>query len=122
MKAFNFITMTEYGGRNALLEGNGDLPAFASFNQLRDSGYMVKKGAKSVSIFCGYRQRKDKTTGKMTTVPTSGRVFDIIDTTAADDKGYIKHLKAEIKKGRVKPSPAEAEAMAGAAVMEALTA
>lgn len=99
MQAFNFVTMTEYSGRNALLVGNGKLPAFASFNQLKNGGFMVKKGSKSVPIFCGYRENKS---GER--VPCYGRVFDIVDTTAADDPAFIEWLAEEVQAGRLNKS------------------
>lgn len=101
MQAFNFTTMTAYGGKNAGLVSNGsdDLPAFATFMQLRNAGYSVKKGAKSIAIFCGYKAKKDSE-GK--SVPIWARVFDIIDTSAADDKEFLKWLKEEVTAGRVK--------------------
>lgn len=88
MKAFNFVTNTEYSGQNAALVGNGKYPAFASFNQLKSMGYSVNKGAKSVSVFCGYRENKDGDK-----VPCWGRVFDIIDTTAKDDKDLLDFIE-----------------------------
>lgn len=96
MNAFNFATLQPYGGKNATLEGNGTLPAFATFNQLRDLGYSVKKGAKGVKIFCGYREKKEG--DKITRVPRSATVFDIIDTNATDDKEFMKYLATEVKK------------------------
>lgn len=100
MNAFNFTTMTEYSGQNAAIVGNGTLPAFASFNQLKSLGYMVNKGAKGIKVFCGYKPKKDAENGKK--VPVYGVVFDIVDTTAAQDKDFLKWLKAEIKAGRIK--------------------
>jgi hypothetical protein len=88
MRAFNFITNTEYAGANALLQGNGKYPAFASYRQLNDMGYQVNKGAKSVGIFCGYRNNKDGES-----VPCWGRVFDIIDTTAINDPDCIDFIE-----------------------------
>lgn len=88
MIAFNFVTNTEYSGSNAGLVSNGKYPAFASFSQLKSSGYSVNKGAKSVSVFCGYRENKagDR-------VPCWGRVFDIIDTTAKDDSDLLEFIE-----------------------------
>lgn len=88
MNAFNFVTNTEYSGQNAALVGNGKYPAFASFNQLKSMGYSVNKGAKSVSVFCGYRENKagDR-------VPCYGRVFDLIDTTAKDDTDLLEFIE-----------------------------
>lgn len=95
MNAFNFATMTPYDGKNATIEGNGPLPAFATFQQLKSLGYMVKKGAKGVKIFCGYRSKK---VGEKKTIPVWATVFDIIDTNAADDKEFLKYLATEAKK------------------------
>lgn len=89
--------MTPYGGKNASIEGNGTLPAFATFSQLQSLGYMVKKGAKGVKIFCGYREKKEAK-GKTARVPKFATVFDIIDTTANDDKEFLKYLATETKK------------------------
>ena len=107
MNAFNFITMTEYGGSNATLPGNGPIPAFATFNQLKNAGYCVKKGAKAVSIFCGYR--KQIVDGKEVSKPISARVFDIIDTSASDDVEFLKWLKGEIDAGKLKCSQLTAD-------------
>jgi hypothetical protein len=116
MKAFNFSTMTYYAGSNAALAGNSreGLPAFASFNQLRDMGYMVNKGAKSVSIFCGYRQSKKNEDGK--SVPCWGRVFDIVDTTAYQDKQFMAWLLDEVEAGRIAPSALQVNQEIGAAL------
>lgn len=111
MKAFNFATNVEYSGQNALLVGNGKYPAFASFNQLKSLGYSVNKGAKSVSVFCGYRKGKD---GEKT-VPCWGRVFDIIDTSAKDDADLIEF----IEKGQREPSKLEVNASIGAMIFNA---
>lgn len=92
MTAFNFITNKEYSGSNATLEGNGKYPAFASFNQIASMGYSVNKGAKSVSIFCGYREKTTKN-GKTESVPCWGRVFDIVDTNAINDPDLIEFLE-----------------------------
>lgn len=89
MRAFNFATNTEYSGQNAALVGNGKYPAFASFNQLKSLGYSVNKGAKSISVFCGYRKGKD---GEKT-VPCWGRVFDIIDTSAIGDTDLLEFIE-----------------------------
>ncbi len=92
LTAFNFITLVQYSGQNAGLVGNGELNAFATFNQIKQAGYKVNKGAKGSSIFCGYHKKIDKKTGEEVTVPTYGYVFDIVDTTANDDKDFIKWL------------------------------
>ena len=93
MQPFNFITMQQYSGKNvAELIPNGEIPAFATFKQLKDAGYSVKKGAKSVAIFCGYREKKDSDKK----VPRWGRVFEIIDTSANDDKQFIEHLIEQV--------------------------
>lgn len=107
MKAFNFVTMREYGGSNANLVSNGDLPAFATFQQLKGIGQSVRKGAKSISIFCGYR--KQIVDGKEVSKPISARVFDIIDTTASDDKEFLNYLKKEVKAGKLKASQIEVD-------------
>lgn len=107
MTAFNFCTMTEYSGKNATLEGNGIISAFATFNQLKTNGYMVKKGAKGVGIHCGFRKVEDKASGKVKSVPRYATVFDICDTTAQDDKDYMKWLESEIAAGRVKKAGTE---------------
>lgn len=96
MQAFNFATMTAYSGQNATLEGNGEIPAFATFQQLKSLGYSVCKGAKGVKIFCGYRDKKEGSTTKR--VPRWAIVFDIIDTSAKDDKAFLQYLKAEATK------------------------
>lgn len=89
MIAFNFATNKEYAGSNAALQGNGKYNAFASFNQIASMGYKVNKGAKSISIFCGYRESKD---GKKT-IPCWGRVFDIVDTNALQDADLVEFLE-----------------------------
>jgi hypothetical protein len=96
MNAFNFATMTAYSGQNAALVGNGDIPAFATFQQLKNLGYSVAKGAKGVKIFCGYREKKEG--DKVARVPKYAIVFDIIDTNAKDDKAFLQHLATEAKK------------------------
>lgn len=108
MNAFNFVTNTEYSGQNASLVGNGKYPAFASFNQLASMGYSVNKGAKSVSVFCGYRENK-----KGDRVPCYGRVFDIIDTTAKDDKDLLEF----IEQGTRFPSGQQVNAEIGAMLL-----
>lgn len=116
MIAFNFATMKQYSGSNATLAGNGreGLPAFASFNQLREMGYMVNKGAKSVSIFCGYRESSKRGDGK--SVPCWGRVFDICDTTAYQDKQFMAWLLEEVNAGRITPSDLQVTQEIGAAL------
>lgn len=109
MRAFNFVTNTEYSGQNAALVGNGKYPAFASFNQLKSMGYSVNKGAKSVSIFCGYRKGKD---GEKT-VPCWGRVFDIVDTSAKDDKDLLEF----IEHGKRFTSETESDSLISAALL-----
>lgn len=126
VKAFNFATETEYTGDNAALVSNfaDDLPAFATFNQINGLGYQVKKGAKSISIFCGYVRRAEKGKRKtevQKTIPLYARVFDIADTTAADDKEFIKHLRGQIKAGAIKISAIAAEQRAASIVMEAIS-
>ena len=95
MQAFNFATMTAYNGKNASIMGNGTLPAFATFKQIKELGYKINKGAKGISIFCGYREKIED--GKKTTVPKFAIVFDLIDTTAHEDKEFLKYIKAELK-------------------------
>jgi hypothetical protein len=90
--AFNFATNKEYAGSNATLQGNGKYNAFASFNQIASLGYSVNKGAKSVSIFCGYREKTTKN-GKTESVPCWGRVFDIVDTNALQDPDLVEFLE-----------------------------
>jgi hypothetical protein len=105
MNAFNFCTMTEYTGRNAGLAGNGELPAFATFNQLKSQGFMVKKGAKSIPIFCGFQPRTKDKDGKPLEKPVNGiryaRVFDIVDTTAAENVDFMAWLKEEVSAKRI---------------------
>lgn len=96
MRAYNFITLVEYSGNNATLEGCGELNAFATFNQIKESGYSVNKGAKSVSIFTGYYSKEDKNeNGQNVTIPTYARVFDIADTSAITDENFVEWLKTE---------------------------
>ena len=95
MQAYNFITLVKYNGQNAGLVGNGDLNAFATFNQVSQAGYKVNKGAKAISIFCGYFERLNKKTGENETVPTYARVFDIKDTSAYQDTEFVNWLKTE---------------------------
>jgi len=109
--------MKQYAGSNAGLAGNGPLPAFASFNQLRDMGYMVNKGAKGVKIFCGFRESK-KAKGEK--VPCWGYVFDIVDTTAYQDKAYMAWLAKEVIDGRVAPSDLQVNQEVCAAVMNGI--
>lgn len=45
MQPFNFVTMTEYAGRNMFELSGRDFPAYATFKQIKDNGGMVKKGA-----------------------------------------------------------------------------
>jgi antirestriction protein ArdC len=97
MQAFNFATMTPYSGKNAATVGNGELPAFATFQQIKGLGYQVRKGAKGISIFCGFRE-KTVENGKTEKVPKFAIVFDLIDTTANDDKEFLKYVKTELKK------------------------
>jgi antirestriction protein ArdC len=94
--AFNFSTMNDYSGSNAALVGNGKYNAFATFNQIRDLGYTVRKGAKSISIFCGYKEKL--VDGKNETVPVYARVFDICDTNAEQDPELVKQLKKKLDK------------------------
>ena len=94
MTPFNFTTMSAYQGRNAADLSGPDLPAYATFNQVASLGGHIKKGAKSIPIFCGYRAKEDK--GKSVTVPTWGRVFHIDDCEL--DPAFITHVKQEIKK------------------------
>lgn len=97
MSAFNFITLVKYSGSNAGLTGNGSINAFATFNQISQSGYKVNKGAKGISIFCGYYERKNKKTGELETVPTHANVFDIKDTSAYEDQEFVDWLKTDAK-------------------------
>lgn len=99
LTAFNFFSLVQYSGRNATIAGNGELNAFATFNQIKQMGYQVNKGAKSISIFTGYHLRTNKKTGEEEQVPTYARVFDIEDTTAKDDKEFYNYLinEAEIQ-------------------------
>lgn len=122
MQAFNFSTMVAYGGRNAGLVSNreGTPPAFATFLQLKSMGYSVRKGAKSVSIFCGYRPASKKDLARdasAKSVPIYARVFDIADTSAIDDTEYLQWLAAEVKAGRVAPSAQQVDAEIVAAVL-----
>lgn len=94
MTAYNFITLVKYTGANAGLTGNGKLNAFATFNQIKQAGYSVNKGAKAISIFTGYYERKNKA-GEIETVPTYARVFDIKDTSASKDQEFIDWLENE---------------------------
>lgn len=99
LTAFNFFSLVQYSGKNASIEGNGEINAFATFNQIKSMGYQVNKGAKSISIFTGYHLRTNKKTGEDEQVPTYARVFDIVDTTAKDDKEFYNYLinEAEIQ-------------------------
>lgn len=93
MTAYNFITLVKYGGTNAGLEGKSDINAFATFRQIKESGYAVNKGAKGISIFCGYQEKKDSDKP----VPIYACVFDIADTNAMQDTDFISWLKTEAK-------------------------
>lgn len=95
LTAFNFITLVQYSGQNAGLVGNGELNAFATFNQIKQAGYKVNKGAKSISVFCGYKTTTDKKTGEEIKAPVFGRVFDLVDTTANDHKEFVDWLTNE---------------------------
>lgn len=116
LSAFNFITLVQYSGSNSGIVGNGELNAFATFKQITNAGYKVNKGAKGISIFCGYREKVDKKTGERVTVPTYGYVFDIIDTNAIDDKDFYNWLvnEATIVKSEVETNQALAGAMLSA--------
>lgn len=109
--AYNFATMTEYAGSNATLRGNAGIDAFASFKQINELGYKVKKGAKSIPVFCGYRPAKDAKNSE--TVPCWGRVFDISDTTAMDDKDFL----AWMTENPPAPSQAQINAEIGAMLL-----
>jgi hypothetical protein len=100
MQAFNFTTMKPYTGQNAGLVSNGELNAFATFSQIQSGGFLVKKGAKGIKIFCGYHitaKAKDATNddGTKFNSPRYSVVFDIADTTAADDKDFIAWVREE---------------------------
>lgn len=99
LTAFNFFSLVQYSGQNASMAGNGELNAFATFNQIKQMGYQVNKGSKAISIFTGYHLRTNKKTGEEEKVPTYARVFDIVDTTAKDDKEFYNYLinEAEIQ-------------------------
>lgn len=96
MTAFNFVTNVEYSGSNALLVGNGKYNAFATFNQIKQAGYSVNKGAKGVHISCGFKQasKTDEKTGEVKTVsvPRGAVVFDICDTNALQDTDLVEFL------------------------------
>lgn len=92
MTAYNFITLVKYGGANAGLEGK-DINAFATFRQIKEAGYTVNKGAKGISIFCGYQEKKDSDKP----VPVYACVFDIADTNAMQDTEFINWLRTEAK-------------------------
>lgn len=94
MTPFNFTTMSQYQGRNAADLARPDLPAYATFNQVQSLGGRIKKGAKSIPIFCGYRE-KTKHNGKPVTVPIWGRVFHIDDCEL--DPNFKKWLADQIK-------------------------
>lgn len=98
--AFNFATMTPYTGRNAALEGSGEYNAFATFNQIRQLGMKVNKGAKGMPIFCGFHERTKDKDGNALAKPVVGQkfatVFDIKDTNALDDPEFAKYLRTEL--------------------------
>lgn len=94
MRAFNFCTMRPYCGANAHLIGNGQYPAFATFNQVTSMGYQVKKGAKGVKIAVGIKTTTKE--GEELMRYSQRTVFDIVDTTAADDKDFMKDLAREV--------------------------
>jgi hypothetical protein len=94
---FNFVTMTQYSGKNAEELAVNDFPAYATFNQIKANGGKVKKGSKGYKIFCGFQkyEKKDKETGE-TKEYTSGRyavVFHIDDVEL--DPGLIGWMKEE---------------------------
>lgn len=94
MNAFNFCTMKPYTGANAYLITNGPIPAFATFNQISSMGYQVKKGAKGTKITIGIpTTTKD---GQELVKYSQRTVFEIVDTTAIDDKDFIKDLAREV--------------------------
>ena len=101
MTAFNFATMRPYSGQNALLAGNGKYPAFATFNQIRQLGFTVNKGAKAVKIFCGYQSTEEKDENgklKKVTIPKRALVFDICDTNALQSPEFVEFMESELAK------------------------
>jgi hypothetical protein len=91
---YNFSTMVTYTGRNAVeLSGISKYNCFATFIQIKEMGYSVNKGAHGYSIFTGFREKEDESNPcKVVKVPTWAKVFAIEDTTAVQDKDFIKWL------------------------------
>lgn len=115
MRAFNFITQTEYAGRNALIKGNSHINGFATFVQIKNAGYKLNKGSKGYHIFCGFKSIDQKNSkGKIVTVtvPKSAIVFDIADTDALNDNKLIKQLE------HIKPNMQTINAELVAAIFE----
>lgn len=98
MTPFNFFTMTEYSGKNAMTLSGPDFPAYATFNQVRELGGSVKKGSHGAFVFCGYREKLDKKTGETIRVPKGAIAFLIKDCDLPED------LLAEITASKPLPS------------------
>ena len=102
MQPFNFVTMTEYAGKNAIELAVNEYPAYATFNQIRANGGKVKKGAKGYHIFCGFRDKLDPLTGKTVSTPRGAIVFHIEDCDL--DPDYLTEIAAQAATGGVAPS------------------
>lgn len=102
MTPFNFVTMTEYAGRNSIDLSVNEYPAYATFNQIKTTGGTIKKGSKGYHIFCGFRDKLDKKTGKTVSMPTSATVFHIEQCELPDD--YLLDIATQAADGNVIPS------------------
>lgn len=91
MNAFNFVTGFDYTGSNAELKGKGDYNAFATFAQIRQAGYKLKKGAKGKRIFVGVYKNNDKK--EKTRFPKHISIFDIADTNALEDRQLLSKIQ-----------------------------
>ncbi len=95
MIPFNFITLKEYSGSNLGLQAQGEYNCFATFLQIKNSGYSVKKGAKGYRVSQGFKEvtKEDEDgTIKSFQVPKYCTVFELQDTSAIDDKNLIKEF------------------------------
>ena len=84
IQPMNFATFSKYTGKNAITLTQ-NLPLYATFMQVVALGGKVKKGAKSISVFCGYQPKTDKKTGEKVTVPKFANVFHIDDCEMPQD-------------------------------------
>ncbi len=102
MHPFNFVTMTEYSGHNALDLSGPEFPAYATFRQIEANGGKVRKGQHGTRIFCGWREKLDEKTGKTVRAPKGATVFHIDQCDI--DPGYRAEIEEQATSGQVSPS------------------